>query len=54
MKIVSVEDQYNKFSSLKKEDVVHLMDWISKQPHLPSITGLFNFLRFNILTKKHY
>lgn len=40
MKTVSVEDQYKKFNSLKKEDVVHLMDWINKQPHLPLLTEL--------------
>lgn len=40
MKIVSIDDQYKKFSSLKREDVAHLLDWINKQAHLPeSITG---------------
>lgn len=41
MKIVSIEDQYKKFTLLKKEDVAHLLDWINKQGHLPdSVTGI--------------
>lgn len=43
MKIVSIDDQYKKFSSLKREDVAHLLDWINKQAHLPeSVTGKKN------------
>lgn len=37
--LASVEDEYKKFSQLKKDEVLKIQDWYQKQPHLPNITG---------------
>lgn len=39
MKFASVDEQYRKFPEIKKDDVKKVLDWVSKQPHLPKITG---------------
>lgn len=35
-----VNKEYKKNPDLKKDDVEHIKEWISKQPHLPNITGI--------------
>lgn len=44
MKPADVEEQFKKSPELKREDVAKLQDWMSKQTHLPRITG--EFLKF--------
>lgn len=39
MKIASIDEQYAKFPDVKREDVAKVLDWATKQPHLPQITG---------------
>lgn len=39
VKLVDVADQYRQCAQLKKSEVEKLLDWTSKQPHLPNITG---------------
>jgi hypothetical protein len=39
MKFFSVTDEFTKNPQLKEEELNHLREWISKQPHLPHITG---------------
>lgn len=34
-----INKEYKRNPDLKKEDVEHIKEWISKQPHLPNITG---------------
>jgi hypothetical protein len=35
----NVKAEYAKDKDLKEEDVQALMEWVSKQPHLPQING---------------
>lgn len=46
---ISVEEEFAKNKELKKDDLQHLRDWCSKQPHLPKITDnhLILFLHSN-------
>lgn len=54
---VSVEDQYQQFPDLNRNEVHKLLDWIQKQPHFPNITGknwcsiyiAINWLTMNLL-----
>lgn len=39
IEIASAEEQYEKFPSLDRADVLKLKEWYDKQPHLPKITG---------------
>lgn len=39
MNFFSVTDEFTKNPELKEEDLNHLRGWISKQPHLPKISG---------------
>lgn len=39
VKMICAEEEYGKCKDLKREDVGMLMDWASKQPHLPKISG---------------
>jgi hypothetical protein len=37
---ITAEEEFSKNKKLKKENIVYLRDWLSRQPHLPSgITG---------------
>lgn len=38
LSLVNMEDLYQKFPELKREDVAHIREWMKKQPHLPGIT----------------
>lgn len=44
MKTANVEQEYKKNDQLKPEDVKSLKEWIEKQPHLPKITGNYNYI----------
>ncbi|XP_037037520.1 alpha-tocopherol transfer protein-like [Bradysia coprophila] len=35
-----IEDEYRKFSELKRDEILKLMDWCLRQPHLPNLTEL--------------
>lgn len=55
MKFFSVSDQFEKNTQLKKEDFIQIKEWISKQPHLPQVTGKYMSIKLsqynNILIK---
>lgn len=38
-----VDEQYDKYKDLKREDVRNLMEWAKRQPHLPKLTGMIVF-----------
>lgn len=42
--MVDIENEYKKFPELKKDEVSKLMDWCKRQPHLPDLTGILNFI----------
>lgn len=46
MNFFNVADEFEKNPELKNEDLNHLKEWISKQPHLPRVTGKNNVLFF--------
>lgn len=33
------EEEFKKNPELKEEDLNHLKEWLSKQPHLPAVNG---------------
>lgn len=35
----NARNEFNATAETVKRDVRHLIDWITKQPHLPTITG---------------
>lgn len=37
--VADIENEYKKFPELKKEEVLKLMEWCKRQPHLPNLTG---------------
>lgn len=36
-----VTEEFKKNPELKEEDLIHLKEWLSKQPHLPHVTGMY-------------
>lgn len=36
-----IEEEFKKNSELREEDLNHLREWLSKQPHLPPVTGMY-------------
>lgn len=46
MKFFNVADEFEKNSELKEEDLTHLKEWLSKQPHLPQVTGKYQLLYY--------
>jgi len=43
MNFFNVPDEFKKNPELNEEDLNHLREWISKQPHLPIVTGKYLF-----------
>lgn len=43
LEYIKKEDFYRSNESLE-EDVTQLIEWLSKQPHLPNITGVYNII----------
>lgn len=39
---VTAEEEYERNSSLKKEDIADLRSWMRSQPHLPIVNGQYN------------
>lgn len=39
LKKITAEEEYEKNSELKKDDVLILKDWVEKQAYLPRISG---------------
>lgn len=39
VKFITAEEEYKRNKELKKEDVESLKQWMSKQNHLPTISG---------------
>jgi len=39
MNFFNVPDEFKKNPELNEDDLNHLREWISKQPHLPLVTG---------------
>lgn len=37
------ENEYKKCPELKKDEVLKLMDWCKRQPHLPNLNGIYLF-----------
>jgi len=54
MKFFNVADEFEKNSELKEEDLTHLREWLSKQPHLPLVTGKYFLCYFRISTRCSY
>lgn len=52
MNLFNVEDEFKKNPELKEEDLNHLKEWISKQPHLPHVTG--EYLTTNNYYSEYY
>jgi hypothetical protein len=42
LKLADVSTEYSKDKDLKKDDVMMLMTWVNKQPHLPEINGEYD------------
>lgn len=43
MSLINVAEEFKKNAQLKEEDLNHLKEWLSKQPHLPHVTGKYFF-----------
>lgn len=43
MNFFNVSDELKKNPELNEEDLNYLREWISKQPHLPIVTGKYLF-----------
>jgi len=41
MNFFNVPDEFKKNPELNEDDLNHLREWISKQPHLPLVTGKY-------------
>lgn len=41
MDFFNTAEEFKKNPQLKKEDLNHLKEWISKQPHLPQVPGRY-------------
>lgn len=39
LKTTTCEEQYKKFPQLDRNEVLKILEWPEKQPHLPKITG---------------
>lgn len=51
----SIAEEYKKNPELKQEDVDHIKEWISKQPHLPNIKGkIFILFEIEISVSIHF
>jgi len=44
MNFFNIPDEFKKNPELNEEDLNHLREWISKQPHLPTVTGKYLFI----------
>lgn len=51
MNLFNVQDEFKKNPELNEEDLNHLREWISKQPHLPVVTGKYTDLNFEVPQK---
>jgi len=46
MNFFNVPDEFKKNPELNEEDLNHLREWISKQPHLPIVTGKYTYVLY--------
>lgn len=37
--MVTAEEQYKKYPQIDRSEVLKIMEWFEKQPHLPKVTG---------------
>lgn len=42
IQIVSTDEQYRKYPGIDRDEVLKIMEWFTKQPHLPNVTGTFS------------
>lgn len=45
--VADIENEYKKFPELKKDEVLKLMEWCKRQPHLPTLTELEIIIYFH-------
>lgn len=43
LQVADLENEYRKFPDLKREDVQKIREWMDKQPHLPEISGIYDY-----------
>lgn len=39
IKMVTAEEQYKKYPQIDRNEVLKILEWFEKQPHLPKVTG---------------
>lgn len=39
IQLVTTEEQYKKYPDIDRNEVLKILEWFAKQPHLPNVTG---------------